>query len=115
MTFSGLVRSLLNGFRPQRATAWSRVEQVLAGALELPAEGRQSYLDRECAGDSRLRAEVATLLAASDDRGLLDQPIAAMLSAVLAPDDVPTVEATRPPEIVSHFELLTRIPAAAWG
>jgi tetratricopeptide (TPR) repeat protein/class 3 adenylate cyclase len=114
MTLSGLVRSLLNGLRPRRPTSWSRVEQVLAGALEVPTDERQSYLDRECAGDSRLRAEVAILLAASDRRGLLDQPIATLLSA-LAPDEVPTVEAKGAPEILSHFELLTRIPGGGMG
>ena len=45
-------------------------EELFAGALELtnPAE-RGAFLDRECAGNPGLRAEVESLLAAHDQAG----------------------------------------------
>ncbi len=43
---------------------WERIKAVFAGATELPAERRTEFLDRECAGDAELRAEVESLLAA---------------------------------------------------
>jgi Tol biopolymer transport system component len=41
---------------------WSRVERILEAALEVPAEKRAEFLERECAGDSRLRRRVEEAL-----------------------------------------------------
>lgn len=46
---------------------WSRVKEVLANALELPAPKRAAYLNEACASDPELREEVDALLEASDD------------------------------------------------
>ncbi|MGH7574939.1 MAG: serine/threonine-protein kinase, partial [Longimicrobiales bacterium] len=43
---------------------WQRLEAVFFGALETPAEERRAYLDRVCADDAELRAEVEAVLAA---------------------------------------------------
>ncbi len=45
----------------------SRVFDLLGEALELPPEGRASFLDAECGDDESLRAEVESLLVASED------------------------------------------------
>ncbi|HEY3804012.1 MAG TPA: serine/threonine-protein kinase [Kofleriaceae bacterium] len=41
---------------------WSRIEALFDGAVELAPAERAAFLDRECAGDAELRAEVASLL-----------------------------------------------------
>lgn len=41
---------------------WERIQLVFEQALKLPEADRPDFLDKECAGDSRLRAEVQTLL-----------------------------------------------------
>ena len=43
-----------------------RVEELFHAALQLGAEDRAAYLARECAGDETLRAEVESLVAASE-------------------------------------------------
>jgi serine/threonine protein kinase len=43
---------------------WRAIESILDGALDLPAAERSVYLDRACADDENLRAEVESLLAA---------------------------------------------------
>ncbi len=45
---------------------WQQVKHVVATALETPAGERAAYVAQVCAGDDELRAEVESLLAASD-------------------------------------------------
>src|SRR5215471_9466713 len=49
--------------RPLSAELWQQVKQRFAAALQLEPAARQAYLDRECADDPVLRAEVESLLA----------------------------------------------------
>src|SRR6187401_118621 len=44
----------------------ARLQDVLAEASQLDGDARRAYLDRECAGDPALRAEVQSLLGAVD-------------------------------------------------
>ena len=105
-------RAALARLRPRRPPEWPRVVRILAGAFDVPPLERQAYLDRACAGDPALRAEVSGLLAASDTEGLLDRPLDSLLS-LLGSDDV--MAADRPPRVVSHFELLSRISSGGMG
>ncbi|MDX1394309.1 MAG: serine/threonine-protein kinase [Gemmatimonadota bacterium] len=50
---------------------WSRVDAVFAGALELPADERDGYVERACAGDAELRQEVEELLRAAESADTL--------------------------------------------
>ena len=43
-------------------SGWSRLEDLFHRAAEIPAAQRSAFLDGECAGDPRLRAEVESLL-----------------------------------------------------
>ena len=60
---------------------WGQVKAVVADALEMPAEQRAAYVDRVCAGDDELRAEVESLLAASDGDSLPDARAAVATAA----------------------------------
>ena len=53
---------------------WAEVCDILAPALALPAAERVSYLDRTCGHNPELRAEVESLIEASDTTAWLDKP-----------------------------------------
>jgi eukaryotic-like serine/threonine-protein kinase len=48
---------------------WSRIEQLFAEALDVPADCRQGHLEAACGGDAALRADVESLLKAHDAAG----------------------------------------------
>lgn len=54
---------------------WQKVEAVLQGALDRPAQDRDSFLDEACAGDDLLMEEATSLINAHDALGeFLEQP-----------------------------------------
>jgi serine/threonine protein kinase len=59
---------------PSESADWRRIRDILAQALELPASDRPPYLEGACAGDEDLRAELDSLLAASERSAFLDKP-----------------------------------------
>lgn len=59
------------------ARRWARIEEVFHAALEEPADGREAFVERACAGDRRLADRVRDLLRAEEGVGdFLDTPIA---------------------------------------
>src|SRR5260370_1238248 len=63
-------------------------ESIFLQALEIPAAERAAYLDRACAGNSAVRAEVDELLRAhQQSRNLLDLPGPADLTSARNPQD----------------------------
>ena len=52
-----------------KQTDWQQIEQILASVLELPDEQRSARVDQLCAGNSSLRNEVLSLLAAHNHAG----------------------------------------------
>jgi serine/threonine-protein kinase len=57
---------------------WRQIDRIFDRAMESPPEERAAFLDRECAGDGKLRAEVESLLAhyAQED-DFMEQPATA--------------------------------------
>src|SRR5215510_5125757 len=45
---------------------WQQIEQLVQAALECDPADRTALLDRECAGDPELRAEVESLIASGN-------------------------------------------------
>ena len=80
------------------------VEALFEAALALPnPEQRSAYLDRACAGDAALRAEVEGLLRASDQAG-------GFLG--LSADDEPESRGEileKPGDVIGRYKLLERI------
>ena len=58
---------------PLDADRWQRIQDVLADAIDCPAERRAALLDARCARDPSLRHEVESLLAAHDSEGFVDR------------------------------------------
>ena len=50
-------------------STWDRVKDVFGRALDVPAGQRAAWLDAECAGDTALRREIESLLAADAEAG----------------------------------------------
>jgi eukaryotic-like serine/threonine-protein kinase len=65
---------------------WQRAEELFAKALERPPAERSAFLERECAGDDALRAELETLLSdgGKDWRAALPALLRAELASFLA-------------------------------
>lgn len=54
------------------AQEWAQAKEILYAALELPAEERQEYLERACAGQPDLLSEVSSLVEAHAASSLLN-------------------------------------------
>jgi non-specific serine/threonine protein kinase/serine/threonine-protein kinase len=81
---------------------WSRMWDLFHEASELPAAEREAFLQRECAGDERLRAEVAGLLAASERAEEFLEPQGASKGiAALGSETIP--------ERIGRYRVLERI------
>jgi formylglycine-generating enzyme required for sulfatase activity len=92
------------------AGQWRRLEALLPEALALRAEARQAFLDRECAGDVALRAELDALLAAHEKTGPLDRPVASLAGIT------PPGHAELPPgTVVAHYRIEERIGSGGMG
>jgi serine/threonine-protein kinase len=64
---------------------WQRVERLYHLALEQPAEWRAGFLEHACGGDEALRAELESLLSASEgDEGYLETPALAVAAQAQA-------------------------------
>jgi serine/threonine protein kinase len=72
---------------------WRRVEEVYHEALEHRPESRAAFVTAACGGDSSLRREVESLLAADGGDALVDQP-AMDLAAELLDDGAPLAPGT---------------------
>ena len=89
---------------------WRRVKAILEGALDQPAEARETYIESACAGDATLRARVTALAAAAEgDGGMLDAS-----NAVEAGAEVPEAP-SRAGERVGAYELLEEIGSGGMG
>jgi tetratricopeptide (TPR) repeat protein/predicted Ser/Thr protein kinase len=73
-----------------------RLRQLFEAALELPADDRAAFLDSQCAGDTDLRRELDSLLAAEQDMGsfLDEHDLGAVAAATLPASDDPLIGRT---------------------
>src|SRR5690349_15938536 len=101
--------------RTRAMTTWDpRANELFLSAAGLDSpDARREFLDRECAGDPALRAEVDALLDAHDRAGSFLEPPAA------APHLVATAEAPaaadRPGATVGAYKLLEQIGEGGFG
>ena len=68
---------------------WQRIEALLDGALDLDPAERGAFLERECAGDADLLAEVRAILEAGERSDPVLDGSAAKLGAPLVADSIP--------------------------
>jgi adenylate cyclase len=94
---------------------WHEIRGLLATVIHLPPEDRPTYLAKVCGGDSALRTELESLLAAHEiaERKAFDKPILGIASAKSS-DSCTTdrlAEGTR----LGDFEILTLLGAGGMG
>jgi eukaryotic-like serine/threonine-protein kinase len=68
---------------PDASGRWPEVDRILDQVLEAAPEDRPALLDRECAGDSELRAEVEAILAGAEASVFLQSPALAFVDPLV--------------------------------
>ena len=82
---------------------WARVRELFHSALELDVADRAAFLDRECAEQPALRAEVASLLAAHDGAGaFIESPAYQVAPELLAEPSFSLAGKSIGPYLVRH-------------
>ena len=95
--------------QPVDPERWQRIETLFYAASEMEEPGRSAFLDQGCAGDTRLRAEVESLLASSNQTlGLLNQPVAEAAQAI-------TSGLYEPGMRIGNYELLRLLGEGGMG
>jgi eukaryotic-like serine/threonine-protein kinase len=73
---------------------WQRLKRIFQDSLEQAGDARAAFLDRACAGDADLRAEIESLLASHQEAGgFLSQPV--VDAEGLLADETPALEGRR--------------------
>jgi serine/threonine protein kinase len=81
---------------------WGKVRDLFEAALDLNPEGRGPFLDRACAGDAALRAEVNALLEAHQNADFMNEPAGVAAASPLQPDPMED-------RMIGPYKILRRI------
>jgi eukaryotic-like serine/threonine-protein kinase len=88
---------------------WSRIEELLQAALDLPPDARPAFLQQMCDGDETLRREVEMLLGKEGEaEHFIETPALAHFS-------VPTAAGLCAGQQLSHYRIEERIGAGGMG
>jgi eukaryotic-like serine/threonine-protein kinase len=100
----------------------ARVEQLVQEALELADEQRAEFLERRCAGDKHLRAEVESLLAFEKDAQSFMEASALQVAAkALANRDSPAEapekgnDQTLEGKTIAHYRVVSKLGSGGMG
>jgi hypothetical protein len=90
---------------------WQQVDRIYHAVSAQPLEERAPWLDRECAGDAGLRAEVERMLAVeSRGTGFLQAPAMEVVARALA-----AALPVRPGSRFGPYEIVALLGPEAWG
>ena len=90
---------------------WRRIRDVLHAALERPPEQRSAYLAAACGADVELRAEVESLVGASEQPAWIDQRLEALETQTL---DMPA-EPLAPGQRIGHYRVVQKLGEGGMG
>src|SRR5262245_52779551 len=83
---------------------FKRIMALFQAVMDLPAEQRETFLDRECAGDPALRAEVTALLEQDAKR-----------ASEQAGPTGPAAQPSRAPGILGDYQIVREIGRGGMG
>jgi eukaryotic-like serine/threonine-protein kinase len=96
-----------------KSARWKEVEKLYNAAMDIEPARRTAFLDKACAGDKSLRAEVESLLAHGERAGsFIEAPAIEMVAREIASDGSPSKE-----EQIIHpaaDEVITQRNRAPW-
>ncbi|HEX3159178.1 MAG TPA: BREX system ATP-binding domain-containing protein, partial [Gemmatimonadaceae bacterium] len=92
---------------------WVALEALFQQTLARPPAERRAHLDATCR-DAGVRAEVESLLAAHERRGMLDELVDEVMTPLLARRE-PVVEPTAAPPMHSRYRMLERLGGGGMG
>ncbi len=94
---------------------WHQIRDLLAKVIRLPAEDRPTYVVKVCGGDSALRAELESLIAAHEiaEGGAFEKPALDITSSEISDSQTPDrlAKGTR----LGDFEILSLLGAGGMG
>ena len=94
--------------KPER---WQTIESIFQQALACDASSRASFLADACSGDSELRREVESLLAANEDaKSFIHSPAIEMTAQLMAEDQLNSAR-----ETIGPYKIILRIGAGGMG
>ena len=91
---------------------WRRIEELLAAALDREPAARERFLDAACAGDSDLRREVESLVAAHERSGALDR-LAPEVASITA--ELRGATAMLAGRTIGHYQVIDRVGGGGMG
>jgi eukaryotic-like serine/threonine-protein kinase len=98
--------------QPER---WQRLDALFHAALALPEAARAGFLDTVCGEDPALRAELAALLSAHHESGLLDRPPPALVEDPPTTPQAPPSSALPPGSRLGPYEVIGLLGAGGMG
>ena len=102
--------------QPTDPDRWRQIETLFEGALDLPPPARSAFLDQACDGDPRLRAAVASLLAADERAGsFLGKPAGEYAADLLGETAVEEGKPDLLGKLLGPYQLLRQIGSGGMG
>jgi serine/threonine protein kinase/Tfp pilus assembly protein PilF len=91
---------------------WQQIEQLYHAARERAPGARAAFLDRACAGDAALRAQVETLLAYDEEaENFIATPALQVAAGLIAAEQARSLVGKQ----LSHYEILALLGAGGMG
>ncbi|MEE8523683.1 MAG: tetratricopeptide repeat protein [Thermoanaerobaculia bacterium] len=88
---------------------WTEIDTLFQAALDLSADERAAFLDRQCVGDRELRAAVDRLLASSDDTAPLLEPGGALIADLGKEAITDMIEVARTGQRIGRWRIVKEI------
>src|SRR5919206_2078912 len=92
---------------------WRQVDGIFKSALELPTGERAAFVERACAGDEGLRAEVLSLVEHDREASLLERPAVEEATRLLAAEG--ERERTLAGKSFGPYRVVSRLGAGGMG